>query len=100
MIGAVVGFFTGILIIILITFNLSVNSLVNAQGGDTSLHSMELRLLIVIACTAAGFISGLRSGQIFPEKISDVSGPEAHYAIGQGADKKHSECDDDARACK
>ena len=98
MIGAVVGFLTGILSIILIAFDPAINNLLNLPVGGTSVTSIELRLLIVIACTVAGFFSGLQLGQFFSmESPGDgTAGALAQYAIGQGADKKHGEPDDEA----
>jgi hypothetical protein len=98
--GAFAGFLIGVLAIVLAAFDSSVNGPANLPILGTSLASIELRLLILAACTAAGFVFGLRLGQFFSMESPGAGrgGAQAQYAIGQGAGDKHCECDEHARA--
>lgn len=75
MIGAVAGFFLGILVIMMAMADFSVDHVLSQPGDAASLPPMQLRILIIVLCMAFGMISGLLATLILLKVGPDVELP-------------------------
>jgi hypothetical protein len=76
MIGAVAGFFLGVLVIMLATADFSVYHALGQPADGTMLPPMPLRITIIILCMAVGSLIGLIATLV----LSKVS-PEAELPV-------------------
>jgi len=75
MIGAVVGFFLGVLVIMFASADFSINSVFSQPIESDSLPPMPLRIFVVVLCMAVGMISGFLATLIFSKVRPDAKLP-------------------------
>ncbi|HTY92139.1 MAG TPA: hypothetical protein VMC84_13265 [Methanocella sp.] len=59
MLGSVAGFFIGVAAIMLATADYSIYNVFSQPPDSAALPSIQLRMLIIIVCMAAGMLAGL-----------------------------------------
>gem|GEM_PF-4656754 len=62
MIGAVAGFLVGLILLMLVSGDISINSIVNFTSDNSSSLSVQARVLILTVCTILGLVLGFSSG--------------------------------------
>jgi hypothetical protein len=64
MIGAVIGFFIGAILIMLFTADFSINNIVTFPGDGISHPAMQFRVIFLTICTLMGILIGFSSGMV------------------------------------